>query len=99
MVSSDKVKFVYDFFPKEQYAPEYTSVHKAPLTTFDLDGDWMEISEMFLYKKCYFFLADVWWWDVSCFVLALKPWTPMMFPCVCPYHVISFCSGNTHQNE
>lgn len=23
------VKFVYDFFPKEQYAPEYTSVHKA----------------------------------------------------------------------
>lgn len=25
----DKVKFVYDFFPKEQYAPEYISVHKA----------------------------------------------------------------------
>ena len=24
-----KVKFVYTFFPKEQYAPEYISVHKV----------------------------------------------------------------------
>ena len=54
MAPLDKVKFVYDFFPKEQYAPEYTSVHKAPLTTFDLDGDWMEISEMFVFKNVTF---------------------------------------------
>lgn len=47
MVSSDKVKFVYDFFPKEQYAPEYTSVHKAGDDNlwlgWRLDGDFWDV--------------------------------------------------------
>jgi len=71
-------------------------------TTFDLDGDWMEISEMFVYKNGHLFWQMWWWWDVSCFHVLFwlqKLGTPMMFPCVCPYHFISFRSGNTHQNE
>ena len=91
MAPLDKVKFVYDFFPKEQYAPEYTSVHKAPLTTFDLDSIWMEISEMFVFKNVTFFWQMWWWWDVSCFHVLfwlLKLGLQWCFPVYVP--IISF---------
>eukprot|EP00913_Durusdinium_trenchii_P002489 g2301.t1 len=45
------VKFVYDFFPKEQYAPEYISVHKVlehdPASQRKLETLYTDLSRLF----------------------------------------------------